>query len=75
MAKVNIELHNASKSFREGFLAALDFLDGVESISLDFATKGNETIGITFDDGGTNDNATYRLIRGKLKYYASGVER
>ena len=73
MAKVNIELVNANKDFRNGFLAALDFLDGVESISLDFYK--DKTAGITFDDGGGNDNATYRLLRGKLKFYASGVER
>ena len=75
MAKINFELVNADKGFREGFFAALDFLDGVDSISLDFADKGNKTIGVTFDNGGDNDNATYRLVRGKLKFYATGVER
>ncbi len=75
MAKVNFELHNANKDFRKGFLSAMDFLDGVESISLDFATSEAKDIGITFNDGGSNDNRTYRLIRGKLKFHATGVER
>lgn len=73
MAKVNLELMNANKDFKAGFLAALDFLDGTETFTLDFF-KGS-VAGITFDDGAGNDNATYRLIRGKLKFYASGVER
>ena len=75
MAKVNFEMKNASKEFRDGFVAALDFLDGVESISLDFAINKGKDVGITFDDGGDNDNRTYRLRKGKLEFESTGVER
>lgn len=77
MALINFDLTNASPEFRKGFLAALDFLDGMpqgdKTISWDFTTA-NHT-GITIDDGGDNDNRTYKIKRGKVKFDSFGVER
>ncbi|OPZ65951.1 MAG: hypothetical protein BWY85_00118 [Firmicutes bacterium ADurb.Bin506] len=79
MAKVNFDLTNASPEFRKGFIAALAFFDGVPqgeaSISHDFTDKSKAHTGITFDDGGDNDNVTYKVKRGKLVADSIGVER
>jgi hypothetical protein len=77
MALINFDLTNASQEFRKGFKAAIDFFDGVpqgkNTISYDFSTENH--VGITIDDGGNNDNRTYKIMRGKLKFDSFGVER
>lgn len=78
MAKINFDLTRASPDYRKGCKAAMDFLDGVPqqdgaSFSVDYVRA--DSIGISFDDGGDNDNRTYEIIRGKVKYDSLGVER
>lgn len=79
MAKVNFNLEKCSPEFRDGFLAALNFFDGCpqgkKCISHDFTTKDKDVTGITLDDGGDNDNVTYKIRRKKIVFDSTGVER
>ena len=80
MALVNFKMDKVSPEFRQGFLAALAFFDGVaqgdKTISHDFTTKDMTETGITFSDGTGEDNVTYEFTKtGKLKEVCMGVER
>ncbi len=74
--KIMFDLRGQSQEFKDGFKAALDWFDGVaqgqETIQLEHS--GEDYAMISFDDGGTNDNRTFRIKRGKVVFSALGVE-
>jgi hypothetical protein len=78
MALVTFDLSGTDQSFRQGFFAALDFLDGVpqgsETISLLETHDNYAHLKLSFDDGGDNDNRGYVIEDGKVKFNNTGIE-
>lgn len=74
--KIMFDMRGQTPEFKKGFMAALDWFDGVaqgqEAIQLEFSSK--DFAMISLDDGGANDNRTYHVRNGHMVFESLGVE-
>lgn len=74
--KIMFDMRRQTPEFIAGVMAALDWFDGVpqgdETISLEFSDRNHAML--SMNDGGSNDNRTFRVKKGKFKFESLGVE-
>lgn len=70
MSYRQINLAGTSEEFRKGFLAAVDFLDGADRMQV--YSSNAESVILTLEDD--DDNCTYTIEDGVVRFDSSGVE-
>lgn len=80
MAKLYFKLADKSAEFGNGFRAAMDFMDGVESLkSMQVLASNLAGVTVTMEhdapaDSPVHDNCTYRIDRNRVVFDSLGVE-